>query len=29
VDFACAHEVELTAQDFPDATRVLVMDYAR
>lgn len=29
VDFACTHEVELTARDIPDATRVLVMDYAR
>ncbi len=29
VEFACAHEVELTAQDIPDATRVLVLDYAR
>ena len=29
VDFACNHEVNLTVQDLPQATRVLVMDYAR
>lgn len=29
VDFACAHEVEITKDDIPDATRVLVMDYVR
>lgn len=29
VDFACAHEVTLTKEDIPEATRVLVMDYAR
>lgn len=29
VDFACAHEVSLAADDIPGETRVLVMDYAR
>ncbi|MDJ0825400.1 MAG: MBL fold metallo-hydrolase [Rhodobacter sp.] len=29
IDFACTHEVDLTRQDIPDGTRVLVMDYAR
>jgi L-ascorbate metabolism protein UlaG (beta-lactamase superfamily) len=29
VDFACAHSVEIAAEDLPAATRVLVMDYAR
>ena len=29
VDFACNHTVTLTAQDIPERTRVLVMDYRR
>jgi L-ascorbate metabolism protein UlaG (beta-lactamase superfamily) len=29
VDFACAHEVDITKNDIPDETRVLVMDYVR
>jgi L-ascorbate metabolism protein UlaG (beta-lactamase superfamily) len=29
IDFACACEVELTPNDIPDHTRVLVLDYAR
>ncbi|MEM7752963.1 MAG: MBL fold metallo-hydrolase [Pseudomonadota bacterium] len=29
VDFACNHTVTLTANDLPDQTRVLVMDYVR
>ncbi|MEM9969531.1 MAG: MBL fold metallo-hydrolase [Pseudomonadota bacterium] len=29
VDFACNHTVKLTANDIPDSTRVLVMDYVR
>ena len=29
VDFACGCEVDLTKENLPDATRVLVMDYAR
>jgi L-ascorbate metabolism protein UlaG (beta-lactamase superfamily) len=29
VDFACNHEVDITADDIPDSTRVLVMDYVR
>ncbi len=29
VDFACDHSVTLTAEDIPDRTRVLVMDYVR
>lgn len=29
VDFACDHTVEITAEDIPERTRVLVMDYVR
>lgn len=29
IDFACAHTVTLDRADLPDATRVLVLDYAR
>ncbi len=29
IDFACAHTIDLTAQDLPERTRVLVMDYVR
>ena len=29
VDFACAHTVDITKDDIPDRTRVLVMDYVR
>ncbi len=29
VDFACAHTTTITANDLPDRTRVLVMDYVR
>ena len=29
IDFACNHTVELKAEDLPERTRVLVMDYVR
>ena len=29
IDFACAYETSLERDDLPDATRVVVMDYAR
>ena len=29
VDFACSHTVDLTAEDLPERTRILVMDYVR
>ncbi|MEM8870245.1 MAG: MBL fold metallo-hydrolase [Pseudomonadota bacterium] len=29
IDFACAHDVDITKEDIPERTRVLVMDYVR
>ena len=29
IEFACSHTVNLTAQDLPERTRVMVMDYVR